>query len=334
MVYKKFVLTWIISVSIACAFFVLSVVIIDPIGIFETPLISGVNDYKPKQGAYLDTFKPYQLAYYEPDVIFIGTSRVYVGWYPSHEGFDEKKVYNLGGSSLSLKDIERYLHAAYKIHAPKKVYLGLDFFQFGTFGDKERPGFELERLNRASGNFVWREFGKFVDSVKLGKDIMKTTYEESRKNQGKGKYPLFVRGWDSKRGSARLNRKEYERVLKSYEGTYKQHKFSPHSLEYLRKIAAEARAHNVELYVFFNPISVDLHKLLLSFGHGKELTHVKQEAANIFGEVYDFNFFNPYLSREDLFYDSSHCNMYFAELMKKAIREKKETEFMRVIRKK
>ena len=63
-------------------------------------------------------------------VIFIGTSRIYVGMAPSLDGYADNEVYNLGISALSLVDTEKYLDFVYEIHKPEKIFLGLDFFSF------------------------------------------------------------------------------------------------------------------------------------------------------------------------------------------------------------
>lgn len=329
--YKKYFITSVLMISIWIIFLYSASVIIDPIGIFNSPVIKGINNYKIHQANYLDTFKTYQIVENQPEVIFIGTSRVYVGWYPSLEGYRDDKVYNLGGSSLSLKDIKQYLHLAYKTCHPKEVYCGLDFFHFGKENcNTNRLGFEQERLDNVRKNIIVRKFSAICDSMKLQKTLYDTVMAS---RQFPDKEELFIRGWDRLRGSQEINRVEYQHELNSYKQTYNNYSYSPDSMRYLKEIFEEAKLHDVKLYLFFNPVSIDMHKLLISYGHKSELEKIKNEVADIVGIVYDFNFENPYLTKENLFYDSSHYNMKFGELIKRAIKTGKETDYMRIIKK-
>ena len=133
---------------------------VDPIELWEAPIIRGFNHIKPKQGNFLDVFKPFQVVRHAPEIVYIGTSRVYVGFRP------EENAYNMGGSSLSLPDMRAYLRFIYSQHVPKKVFIGLDLFQFGRENMmRKREGFSQERLDtlqrgtffprRGIGNESW-----------------------------------------------------------------------------------------------------------------------------------------------------------------------------------
>ena len=95
--------------GIFCVVFLVAGVawMIDPIELWEAPIIRGFNHIKPKQGSFLDVFKPFQVVRHAPEIVYIGTSRVYVGFRP------EENAYNMGGSSLSLPDMRAYLRFIY-----------------------------------------------------------------------------------------------------------------------------------------------------------------------------------------------------------------------------
>ena len=125
MIYRRWFLGTVLGIFCVVLLLAGAAWLIDPIELWESPVIHGFNHIKPKQAAFLDVFKPFQVRRHAPEIVYIGTSRVYVGFRP------EENAYNMGGSSLSLSDMQAYLRFIYSLHAPKRVFIGLDFFQFG-----------------------------------------------------------------------------------------------------------------------------------------------------------------------------------------------------------
>ena len=129
---RQLVLLWLFIVGVGISIFWGTLIVVDPLGIWHFPIIKGFNNYKVSQPAYLDFFKPYEYRMVKPDVVFLGSSRVYVGLCPDDYPDESVKVYNMGMSSLSIRDAYQYLKFMIRVHKPKKVYLGLDFFQFDS----------------------------------------------------------------------------------------------------------------------------------------------------------------------------------------------------------
>ena len=73
-------------------------------------------------------WKPYQFKDINTKVVYIGTSRVLLGFRNHEVGYHDNEVYNLAFNSLSLAEMENYLKFAYKVHKLEKIYIGLDFF--------------------------------------------------------------------------------------------------------------------------------------------------------------------------------------------------------------
>ena len=75
---------------------------VDPISIWGMEKINGFNHYKIHQREYLDVFKPYEVERIQPNIVWIGSSRVFVGFQMN----EMEKEYNMGTSSLTLPDIK------------------------------------------------------------------------------------------------------------------------------------------------------------------------------------------------------------------------------------
>ena len=130
MQYKKIFWSTIILIVCILSSIFCATIMVDPLGIVKAPTIKGFNNYKVEQGYYLDMWKPYQFKDMSTKVVYIGTSRVLLGFRNHEVGYKDNEVYNLAFNSLSLAEMENYLKFAYKVHKIEKVYIGLDFFQF------------------------------------------------------------------------------------------------------------------------------------------------------------------------------------------------------------
>ncbi|TYZ29106.1 hypothetical protein FZ041_06060 [Selenomonas caprae] len=298
--------------------------IIDPIGMWGTPVYAGLNNYKEKQSVFLDVYKPFELRRYKPDNIYIGTSRVYVGWYA------EENAYNLGASSLSLPDMKAYLHYAYSQHLPQKVYIGLDLFQFSKSSMTEkREGFSVERLQNLERGGL-----KAVDeafTVNMGMwEQLKPTVKASCNH--KEDSPVFVRGYCVQRGdSTKVENNGYYDYLHSFYKTYTDFSFDPAALTCLQDILSEARANGVEVILFFNPIAVDLQAMQNICGVSDDYEKIKREVARMH-PVYDFAWCSPLtLDREDNWIDGSHYHRRTGEKLKSVINNQMDESICKIL---
>ena len=298
--------------------------LIDPIEIWESPVIRGFNHIKPNQAAFLDVFKPFQVRRHAPEIIYIGTSRVYVGFRP------EENAYNMGGSSLSLPDMRAYLRFIYSQYVPKKVFIGLDLFQFSQANmTLERAGFSQERLdNLRKGEIA---FLSEAWKTSLGMtDYLKGTVWNSYQNRSAKKE--WERGWDVKRGERMDVEKEaYYSYLHGFYGSYKNFVYDPDALLCLKDILADAEAHEIEVILFFNPVSVDLLVLQSLCGKSEDFRQLKAEVAKSY-PVYDFAWASSLsFDREGAWLDGSHYHFPIGDRMKASMMGNVDSEICRVL---
>ncbi len=294
---------------------------VDPIEIWETPVIRGFNHIKPKQEVFLDVFKPFQVRRHAPEIVYIGTSRVYVGFRP------EENAYNMGGSSLSLPDMQTYLRFIYSQHAPKKVFVGLDLFQFSHEYMGKRA--EQKRLNALQkGNIA---FLSEAWEVSLGTvDYLKETIGNSYKNRDKEKE--WERGWDVKRGvRTDVDVQMYYGNLHDYYKTYTNFVYDSDAIVCLRDILLDAKEYGVEVILFFNPVAVDLLALQSICGRAEVFRQIKAKVAELH-PVYDFAWASSLaIDRAGAWLDGSHFHYPTGDRMREIMTGNVDDEICRVL---
>lgn len=317
---RQLVLLWLFVVGVGIVIFWGTLVVVDPLGIWHFPIIKGFNNYKVSQPAYLDFFKPYEYRMVKPDVVFLGSSRVYVGLCPDDYPDESVKVYNMGMSSLSIRDAYQYLKFMIRVHKPKKVYLGLDFFQFDShnfYGS--RQGFSQVRLNKIASNWLSYMMFKMQETAGL-RGMIKPTILKSQEDADT---ILFNKGWDVKRGSALgTNEDAYIHTLISFLKTYQQVSLCDESFTCLEKIIKIARAEEIDLVLFFNPISADLLSLIWVTEQYDNFKSVKKRVAEM-ADYYDFAFINNLTKDKKSFYDASHYKKIVGNVVVYSIFQKK-----------
>lgn len=295
---------WLINamVGLASGAIILSIIsyIIDPIGQWESPIIAGLNNNKKSQREFLDVFKPFQVVNHEADMIYIGSSRIFVGFRT------EEYAYNMAASSLSLADMKEYLHLVYSHHIPQKIYIGLDLFQFSASSlSQQRAGFSHERNQIVQNGGLSLFSEKLKTNLGMIKYVPNTVYESICHKE---KEPPFIRGYYQEVGEANeLIPKEYYYSLHDYYTIYTKSDYGENApIDCLADILQEASEHDVEIVLFFNPISIDLQALQDICGRQEAFADIKRKVAALH-PVYDFAWVSPLtMDRKNSWSDGSH----------------------------
>jgi len=95
--------------------------------------------YSPALDNRMRYVKSLHLLLRQPDVVLLGSSVVYRGLDPSDTTLHS--VYNLGISSLRIREAETYIRALLHWSRPSLIVLGVDYFAFDTV-KKTEPGFD------------------------------------------------------------------------------------------------------------------------------------------------------------------------------------------------
>ena len=294
---------------------VVLVYFIDPIGIWGAPIIPGFNNYKFKQGAFLDVMKPYEYIREKPDILYIGASQNYVGFRPADDAHPEKKVYTLGLSSLSFPDLREYLRFVYKVHKPEVIYLGIRPAEFDKRGYAlNRNGFSKDRLEHLANLPFACQWQGLMDSFSL-QDTYYQTVKKSHNNPQATAF--FDKGWDVTRGTAKEPDKNvYYQYIWAIAEQQQNLQLMPEALDCFAEIVAEAHEAEVPLVVFFTPDSVDRLAMNHIMGNYPEIQRIKSSAAAI-TPIYDFNLVSSLTqNRQKYYFDAGHFTAALGDRLK------------------
>ncbi|MBI3726462.1 hypothetical protein HY251_21270 [bacterium] len=110
--------------------------------------------------------KAYNIRRYQPDAVVFGSSNVWVGIDPSHEGWRGRglRAYNFGIAGSSIYEVEEFFQHAHRLRPMKQAVIGLDLYMFNAnrthfqepladLGLAHRPG-ERSRLLLSMGKHL------------------------------------------------------------------------------------------------------------------------------------------------------------------------------------
>ncbi|GGD75283.1 hypothetical protein [Lacimicrobium alkaliphilum] len=127
----RYILVFALSFSFVLASIGVINWVVDPFGMYWSPVYQGVNATKPEAGNRSRVSKAYRSVEAAPQVLLLGNSRIEMGIDPEHELFKTRQVYNLGmpGASLSMQ-LDYGLNVIHANKTVKEVILSVDFLDF------------------------------------------------------------------------------------------------------------------------------------------------------------------------------------------------------------
>ncbi len=123
--------------------------IVNPLGIYNTPVIAGFNDLHPAATGFTRLYKTEDVKRLKPDVIITGTSRADSGLNPKFAAFGEARIYNFAMPSASINEQRHALEFAQAVNPLKTAIITLDFFAFNA-RKLENKQFDAARYDVAS----------------------------------------------------------------------------------------------------------------------------------------------------------------------------------------
>lgn len=229
--------------------------------------------------------KSLQVILRQPEVVFLGSSRVYHVINPQQVTFG--KTYNLGIGSLKMTESYGYVRELVKWTPVKKIYLALDLFAFGSV--QTMPGYddELDTFQYLTNQFMGALIGKAATQYSLG------ILHGKGSNYDDGTWQFDGYKITPKRNAVIVNKglKEY---LTLYTTLFQAHGNQSvlSNTKTLENIIQLCQKHHVELILYFNPVNYRLYNAYDEIGVFKHLTQLKSQisalAAQYHIEVWDF----------------------------------------------
>ena len=165
--------------------------LINPLVLFNSPLIQGINQYKTESFFAQQLIKPHHIKNQKPRSLILGSSRAGSAFDPTHSALDQSlHPYNVaipGASPYILMRMFQHAQANAKIES---VILSVDFFMFNRLKPRTNPGFDHifeARLDRSKDNapvFTLPQYLRdntvsLISWYSLGSS--KTTFEKQKK---------------------------------------------------------------------------------------------------------------------------------------------------------
>lgn len=207
-------------------------VYVDPYWLFRrSPVWESSPGLDTKQRFY----KPLQMAIRNPDVIFIGSSRVYRGIQPNTHFF-QGDLYNAGISSLNIEEIYSILKSVTG-QKTKKVVIGLDYWMFSS---SAVPLQSLEKYGSTFDNLATALLS--LDAYKDSREALKAS-----KSNDYWMYNGFHHTSDK-------SETQVEDMYQSYIKSLDEKKISTEKLKTLENIVDLLKRRNVQVILYLSPL--------------------------------------------------------------------------------
>ena len=258
-IYSRYLNATALASLVLLVIYLLFIYLIDPVGIFNTPVVAGVNNYKAGHLDYEYAYKTASLKNQTPSCIVIGSSKVGHGIDISNGNWAcyEGGKFNVGLGQADLNLINAYINTANSTKHLKKIILALDFSWFV----KPMPKREI-----VIGNFA--PYSDFNEIINLGfspkmlslafSSLFRSMLFESplRDDIGRIKALHYERKIISYRGYRSMFINEMQ-TYKSYRSKNKTISEMKHELEvrmdFLEKMVTALEEAGINLYIFTTP---------------------------------------------------------------------------------
>lgn len=319
--YKRFNILFLFLIFISLTLFGGFNFFIDPYGIYDSPKIASINQYKSEQMAYDRIFQAIEITKRKPDVVYLGSSTVQFGldtrYFPVNKTSD--KVYNLGLQNGNIKEINHYFkHALVNNPNLNTVVMGLDLFTFEK-DKQDNLNYDENRLNKK--RIIFKDLANTLFSFSAFDASVKTI----KNNQnGTAKQLQYINGmliYDPGKpvpGSL-------ERFVLFLKGVFRkqpdEHIFSQEKLNYFREIVQICQEKNINLKVFISPSHATQWTGTEAAGdwYWQQWENWKRELVKI-TPIWDFSGYNsvttePISNDMNNYYDSTHYRPIVSQLI-------------------
>jgi hypothetical protein len=280
--------------------------IIDPYGIFATPVIKKFNVIKPEKENSDRLYKAFDIRRIKPTTIFLGSSRVATGLNSNHPAFSNPELtYNSGFQAGNTYEILRYLeHAIAQQPELERVILGIDFFMFNS-NLANRQTFSEDRLGT---KFPYKDILNAtlsLDTLVASKDTLKANitpnYKSDRLNKTIDRFKFWLSGFLSN------------------DELYKTYSLSQERLDNLQAIVTLCQQHDIELKIFISPTHATQYEAIAAANLWSTFELWKREITKI-TPVWDFSGYNsittePIGDRMIYYIDNSHYSQTTGDLV-------------------
>jgi hypothetical protein len=272
--------------------------------------------------------KALQIVFRQPEIIIIGSSRVYRGFNFEDLPYHKKEIfYNAGISSLTLTEALGYVKQSSRFTRVKHIILGLDLWMM----DKNK--LFHEGFNEHLGEFQDLCNSFFISLLSF--EALEDSFDEFKSLFS---LPKKEGGFWEKNGFFKtipLEKKEIDSFLKSYENNLQSIVIDLKQFSILEKIIFICREKNIKLSIYVSP----LHEKIFHIYEKAKLGTIYQEWVERIKNLCDsndvrfFNFLKDYFDQSpdlpgspNIWIDYSHFSPIVGRIILKKILEEQDTK--------
>ena len=246
--------------------------------------------------------KPLQAMTRQPDVVFIGTSRVMRGLDPEVVECHQHTIYNFGINSLRMPEAEAFIKHLTHYTSTKHIVFGLDYIMFDGLVDS-KPGFDA---STGTTDFI---VNGFCTSL-ISRDAITDAWTLHAQKQNSKNRIWKQTGLLQQR---QMSQQKINQKLQTM--GFRQAVISEQRFEMLERILEHCDTAGVEVSLFFSPVHARVLDAYQETGHWDNYLQVKQRvqqiAANHQVKLWDFGNYNaittiPLYASNDYYFDTSH----------------------------
>jgi hypothetical protein len=266
-------------------------IFIDPYGVYNSLLVDGLNQAKPRKMENDRLFKAIDIIRIKPITVLLGSSRMRQGIDPKNAALKAyQPAYNLGLNGVNINEELNYLkHALYNQPNLKLVIFGVDFFMFNDL-IKQQSAFNKQRL---STNYIIPQdilntsfsIDALVASQETIQDSFKNRHDYKSVNYGKDGFMPY------RNINPKTTLWRFKSNINDYFENHNHYKLSQKYLEDLKKIVELCQQHGIELKVFISPSHATQWEAIRATGHWQTFENWKREIVKIV-PVWDFSGYN------------------------------------------
>jgi hypothetical protein len=283
--------------------------LVNPYGIFQSPLIPKFNVYKIEKENYDRLYKTADVIRLKPKTIILGSSRAKRGINPDYQGVKtDQPAYNLALNNLNMHELVEYFKYAIKNQPDlRTVIIGLDLFMFNDYL-KSPPTYNHKRLSQ--NHLAWFDIINSlfsINALSISKDTVLANMDEKSISKLIPNSKGFIPTRPTKDGRMLIRT---EGLLSQYYKDYPHYRLSQQYLADFRELVEICHKNNIELKVFFSPAhSLQLEADAKIYGWST-LENLKREIVKI-TPFWDFSGYNsitgePLAQNMNYYSDSSH----------------------------
>lgn len=285
--------------------------IIDPYGLFWSPVFTGINEKKVYSTNRSQITKELFAEKIDVDIILIGNSRIEMGFDDQSSHFSNKTVYNFASPGISLEtQVARASYAMETMQRLDTIYISLDFIDFLIYSDKplsKRPELITSEVNHTLSYYL--SLNTTIDSVKTiyNQDVLGNHINKSGTH-----YPEDYIATIKYEGIMQLYKQKLQQVKRMMSNSQIRlldESGQSSKIKLLRDFLKKARIMNIEVKAFINPYQVSYLHVIKDSGKLALFSEWKRKLTTVFLEekhpLFDFSIINPE-TKEKVSYDENH----------------------------